>query len=265
MGCYLSSSNYVRSLTSQNNLEEGFKMSPNFGIGARKAASTMALVALTLLLGASRANAQLWQAGPPGDDLGSLALLVGSVVPQSDLPDGASFASGTALGASATWWPFRHVGFRGNFVRTETEGREGDEFSSVAFESPIVLLYSADVALRLPLELSRLALVPYIAAGYGGKSYRWSLNRVSAGGGGNTSFGWTLAGGTELRLLSSSVGLRLEVLNQHSEFRFFEYAGPNSRHEFYRDEVVVHDVVPGELSYPTLNDMIFTVALTVNR
>lgn len=233
-----------------------------------KSVSVAVVIALLgLNLSASPVSGQLWDAGVPGEDLGSLALLFGSVAPQSSLPDGASFASGIAIGGSASWWPFRYVGFRGHVVRAKTDGQEGHEFSSVAFEEPVVWLYSADVAVRYPLVGQRIALAPYIAAGYGGKSYEWSLNRLSAGSHGNTTFGWTLAGGAEIRPGSSGwYGLRLEIANQRSEFRFFEYAGPHPQHEFYRQEAVVHEgVVPGNLEFPDMNDLILSVGVTLNR
>jgi opacity protein-like surface antigen len=111
-----------------------------------------------------------------------------------------------------------------------------------------VWLYSADLALRYPVGGGGFALVPYVAGGYGGKTYHWSLNRRSAGTRYDTSFGSTAGGGLEIRPVSSSIGLRIEVLNQRSQFSFFEYAGPHADHEFYRDEAVLHEgVIPGEL------------------
>ncbi len=220
---------------------------------------------LCMALSGSRVSAQGWSAGAPGEDVGSLALLIGSMAPQSTLPGGASFASGIAVGASVTVWPFRYVGFRGNIARAKTKGQEGTEFSSVAFEDPVVWLYSGDLALRFPLVGERFSVVPYIAGGYGGKHYNWTINRTAAGAGGSTSFGLTLAGGTEFRLGSGGLGLRVEVLRQKSEFKFFEFAGPTPDHEFYRDSFVIHEVVPGERTFPTMSDLVLTVGITLNR
>lgn len=218
---------------------------------------------LCMVLSGSGVSAQ-WDAGVPGEDIGSITLTAGSVLEGSKLPDGASFASGFALGASAAVWPFRYLGFRGNIARAKTDGQEGTEFSSVSFERPTVYLYSADLALRYPLVGESFSVVPYIAGGYGGKHYNWSINRTNAGSAGRTSFSWTMAGGAEFR--SSGVfGLRVEVLRQRSEFKFHEYAGPTTAHEFYRDSFITEDVVPGVREFPILQDLVLTVGITINR
>jgi opacity protein-like surface antigen len=235
-------------------------MLPTVGGRVMKSINPFAIVMLLcMVLSGSGVSAQ-WSAGVPGEDIGSITLTAGSLSASDKLPTGAGFASGFALGASAAVWPFRYLGFRANIARAKTDGQEGTEFSSISFERPTVYLYSADMALRLPLG----KVVPYIAGGYGGKHYDWSINRTNAGSAGSTSFSWTMAGGAEFR--SSGVfGLRVEVLRQRSEFKFHEYAGPTTAHEFYKDTFVTEDVVPGVREFPIMQDLVLTVGITINR
>jgi hypothetical protein len=69
----------------------------------RKTTSAAAVLILNAAMPSMRVSttSSLGLGSPGEDDIGSLALSFGSLKPQSKLPDGATFGSGIAVGASA--------------------------------------------------------------------------------------------------------------------------------------------------------------------
>lgn len=142
-----------------------------FGSVRTRAAIGFAIL-VTLLTG-TPLRAQFWQAGVPGEDVGSISLYGGLLQPNTTYEDGSTFESGISGGVSVSYWPYRYFGMKALVIRSRTEGREGQEFSPLRFQNPTVWLYNLDLAVRYPIVGSSLALVPYLAGGVGGKTFRW--------------------------------------------------------------------------------------------
>lgn len=207
--------------------------------------SVLAVAATAILLAwtGSELAAQPWYAGLPGDDVGSLAIQVGAVSPTTELPDGGGFQTGIAAGVTGTFWPFRHLGFRGSLLTGKTNGDRGPNNNSKAgLENPTLLLYNAEIAFRYPVVGGSLAWFPFVAAGGGGKTYYWS-ERLT-GFPRDFTYAWTFAAGLEFRRTSSPwYGFVLEVKNFNSKYKW---------HGWHFDE-------------PIMRDMIFTAGITLNR
>ena len=205
--------------------------------------SRYALLAWFMVVGStSNLSAQLWEAGAPGDDVASVALSVGMVSPRTTLPDGSSFENGIALGLAGTWWGHRYFGLRAAVLRSETNGVHGAELSGVGFQDPTIWLVDADVLLRLPFDGGRFTWFPYVAAGVGLKSYRWTITNTRRG---DTSLGDVIwAAGLEFRPGGNGwYGLKLEAKNHNSQYEFQEFI-KNAQ---------------------DMNDLVFTAAITLNR
>jgi hypothetical protein len=202
--------------------------------------------AAALILAAQPLSAQLWQAGLPGDDVGSLALNLGVLSPATEFADdGSSFDQGTAFGVGFTYWPFDHVGLRTHVLRGETPGNHGNlspcppnPCSAVGHQQPVVWHYALEGAVRLPMGGAGLAWFPFASAGVTGKSYRWSIDRPRVG---YTAPGWTAAGGIEVRTRATGpFGLLAEVRTYQTSF---ETLGKSEGH----------------------SDFAFTAGVTLNR
>jgi hypothetical protein len=157
------------------------------------------------LLAAQPLSAQLgWEAGMPGNDIGSVSLNAGVLSPTTEFTgDRSSFDQGTALGASLTYWPARHLGLRTHVLRGRTPGNHGDlapcpptPCSAIGYQQPIVWHYALEAGVRRPMGGAGLAWFPFASAGVTGKSYRWSVDVPRVG---YTAPGWTAAGGIEVR------------------------------------------------------------------
>jgi hypothetical protein len=179
--------------------------------------------AAAVLLAVQPLSAQLWEAGLPGDDIGSVALIVGVVSPTTEFADdGSSFTQGTAFGAAITYWPFDHMGVRGHVLRGKTPGDHGNlacnptPCSAVGYEEPVVWLYAAEAAFRRPMGGTGFAWFPYVSAGVVGKSYRWQYDRPKVG---YTDIGWTAGGGIEVRTdATGPFGFVVEVRTYSTQF-----------------------------------------------
>jgi len=205
------------------------------------------------LLGTAPLKAQLWEAGLPGEDLGSISLLGGLLQPNTTYDDGSTFESGMGFGASVAVWPWRHVGVRATLLRGRTEGKEGEVFSPLRFQNPTIWLYNLDLALRYPLMTeSSLALAPYIAAGVGGKTFRWDPSWPEQIG--FTSRTLTAAGGIEVRPTGGgrALGLIAEVRGYRYGYTGFQYQ--------WGDGIGRHIGDPQDST-----DLLFTLGLTLNR
>src|SRR5690606_3043893 len=93
--------------------------------------------------------------------------------PSTTYDDGSTFASGIGSGIAATVWPHRYVGVRSVVIRSRTEGEQGDQFSPLQFQNPVVWLYDVELALRYPF-VGAIGLSPYVSGGFGGKTFRWN-------------------------------------------------------------------------------------------
>jgi hypothetical protein len=191
---------------------------------------------------------QPWSAAAQlaGDDVATFAIHGGAVAPTTTLPDGSSFETGAAVGASGAWWVLRNFGFRGHVTRSYTEGVQPAEFSAAAANAGRVWLYGADVVGRLPLANGRMT--PYVSAGAGGKSYRWKYGMYEGG----TAFAWSYAGGLDVRPVQSGrFGLILEGRYHRTEYHWhgLSFLGPLP--EFKRTS-------------PTVNDYLITAGVSVN-
>jgi hypothetical protein len=170
----------------------------------------LALVVLVTVLWTSPLSAQIWEAGLPGDDIGSVAVTGGVVAPSTNFSDdGSHFESGGIFGLALTYWPFEHFGLRTHVMRGKTQGNHGDmaatcppaPCSPIGFQEPVVWHYSLEAALRRPMGGSGgTAWFPFVSVGATGKSYRWSIERPWVG---YTGGGWTAAGGVELRMAAT--------------------------------------------------------------
>ena len=182
------------------------------------------IAAAAMLLMAQPLSAQLWEAGLPGEDVGSLAVNFGVVSPATEFPDdGSSFEQGSAFGAALTYWPFDHVGLRAHVLRGKTPGDHGDlspcppaPCSSVGYENPVVWFYALEAAVRRPMGDDGFAWFPYASTGVTGKSYRWEIDRPRVG---YTDIGWTAAGGIEVRTSATGpFGFVAEVRTYQTQF-----------------------------------------------
>jgi len=149
----------------------------------------------------------LWEAGQPGDDIGSVAVMFGVLAPSTSFSDdGSSFEQGTALGLALNYWPFERLGLRTHVLRAKTPGDHGDlapcpptPCSAIGYQEPVVWDYALEAAVRLPMGGGGLNWFPYLSAGVAGKSYRWSVDVPRVG---YTGGGFTAAGGVEVRTAS---------------------------------------------------------------
>ncbi|MQA92651.1 MAG: outer membrane beta-barrel protein [Gemmatimonas sp.] len=193
---------------------------------------SLSILFVGLLLAAAPANleGQLWQAGAPGEDLGSIRLHLGVLQPLTDYSDGSSLETGPSFGLGATLWPLRHFGLMADVMRSKNNAAVGSDFSALDGQDPTVWLYSLRAAIRYPILQGNLGLSPYIAGGPTAKSYRWELYTPQQGGlfgrpyggGRDTSFGWNVGGGVEVRLgPSGNFGFIADVRSIRSEFDWF--------------------------------------------
>jgi len=214
----------------------------------------MAVVGTAVLLSfhaTSELEAQLWEAARPGEDRASLAVQGGLLQPNTTYDDGSSFDAGVGVGLTTSYWVFRNVGLRSSLFRSRTEGRAGEEFSPVGLQNPTVWLYNLELALRLPVAGDRLGGFPYLAAGYGGKTYRWDPSWPEQIG--FTSGAWTAAGGIELRSIGGSpFGLIGEVRNYWYGYSGFQYQWGSGIGRHIND--------PQDSS-----DLMFTAGVTISR
>jgi len=211
-------------------------------------------LAWVLLLVPGVASSQTWDAGPLGEDLGSLAIHLGTVVPTVTFSDGSSHDSGLTLGASASWWPFRHLGFRASGFRSQTDGVEGDQFSAVALQNPTVYIYGVELAARYPMGGGAIAWAPYLAGGPSGKTYRWSIDVPKAS---STSWGWNVAGGVDIRP-RDQFGVLVEARNHRSQYLWHGLGEGSTVH---RDTGRTMKDTTG----PSVSDWVVTVGFSVNR
>ncbi|MQA89480.1 MAG: outer membrane beta-barrel protein [Gemmatimonas sp.] len=181
--------------------------------------------AAALILAVQPLSGQLWEAGLPGDDIGSLAVNFGVLSPTTEFPDdGSSFDQGTGFGMALTYWPSDHFGLRTHVMRGETPGNHGNlapcpptPCSAVGYQEPVVWHYSAEAAVRRPMGGAGFAWFPYASAGVTGKSYRWSIDRPRVG---YTGGGWTAAGGIEARTgATGPLGFMAEVRTYQTRFQ----------------------------------------------
>lgn len=203
-----------------------------------------AAAALFLALAApAQLSGQRVYTGLPGQDVGSIALNLGAILPSTSLPDGSNFNSGLAGGAAITIWPFRHLGMRGNLLYGQSGVSPGaGSRARVALEDPNVLLYSGELALRYPMESGRFAWFPYLSAGVGGKTYRWAHEFTGLKS--NFNGALTYSGGVEVRPSSSP---RYGFVVGMSQYRT-----TYSWHSFHFDNA-------------DLTDTMVTVGVTFNR
>jgi hypothetical protein len=190
----------------------------------QRAVRTVAIaLAVSVLPAAGLSAQQLWDAGLPGEDVGFVALHFGGILPNTTLPDGASWENGGALGVSVNLWVNRYLGFRFAGLTAVTEGVHGDEYSAAAANADRVYLYNAEVALRYPIMGDRIA--PFLSGGVGGKSYRWNFGLYNGG----TSPTMTVAGGVDIRPEAFGVfGLLLEARYYRSDYQWhgLSWLGP---------------------------------------
>jgi opacity protein-like surface antigen len=196
-------------------------------------------------------SAQTWQVGLPGDDVASVVLNLGAVVPTTTLPDGSSHDPGMAVGVAATWWPLRNFGFKAQAIRSHTLGVHGDTVFSAAAaysgEGSSVWLYSGELVLRLPIMADRVS--PYLSGGPGGKSYRWSIPRPYIG---RTTFAWAYAAGVDIRPTASrQFGLVIEGRYHRSQYKWHGLGDRGPPPEFLE-------------TGPTMNDFAVTAGVSVN-
>lgn len=201
-------------------------------------------VAVTLVLGAgsgAELTAQPWQAGLPGNDIASLALQLGALSPASTLPDGGGFNGGFAGGITGTYWASSLVGLRGNFLQSSTSGNRAAG-SRAGLEDPSVRFFGGDLALRYPMSASSMAWFPFVALGGGAKVYDWSID--STGFDTDLTFAWNAGGGIEVRPASTPwIGLVAEARRYTSKYKWHAH----------------------HLEEPQVNDMFFTVGVSLNR
>ena len=185
-------------------------------------------------------SAQLWEAGLAGEELGSVALHFGAFVPRTTLPDGGSWETGTAVGASLGLWAHPNLGFRMQVIRTYTEGVQpgGDLYSAAAENAGRVWTYSGEVALRYPIMDGRAA--PFISGGPAGKSYRWKYGMYKGG----TAFAWTAAGGLDFRpTASGTLGLVVEARYYRSNYLWHGVSWKGPMPDFERTAPTVNDIM----------------------
>jgi len=165
-------------------------------------------------------SAQLWSGAPPGEDIATLAVQFGAVVPGTTFSDGSSFEQGTGVGAALSVWPLQSMGIRLNLLRAQTAGEHGAGATSpIGYQEPTLWIYGAEASVRRILEAGSFVWFPYASVGIGGKSYRWSVDRPSIG---DSFRSFNVAGGVELRPAGlSPLGLMLEARSMHSDFKAF--------------------------------------------
>lgn len=174
--------------------------------------------ALALFLQPGMSAAQGWEAAPLGEDLGTIAIHFGQVMPTTTFEDGSTHESGFSFGASASWWAFRYLGLRASAFRAETNGIEGDQFSAVAEYDPVVYIYGVELAARYPMQTGNIGWAPYVALGPAGKSYRWAIDTPRHG---DTDWGWNGTVGLDIRpTASGNIGVLLEARNHRSQYKW---------------------------------------------
>jgi opacity protein-like surface antigen len=209
-------------------------------------------VLVSAMVLATDLSAQFWEAGRPGQDVATLAILGGAISPTTTLPDGSSHSSGAAVGIAGTWWFHRFAGVRGSFTYTQVEGQAEPSmpFSAAATQDPTIWLYGIDLTLRYPVVADGYAVSPYLMAGPGGKSYRWSIENPRIG---DSGFAWSYGGGVDVRpTRSGSLGIVLEVENHRSRYMWHGLG--------------LRAVAPDYQAVgPLLNDIVFSAGLTLSR
>jgi hypothetical protein len=162
--------------------------------------------ALALALSAApEVSAQLFARRGPNDALVVTTIQGGTLLANTELPDGTTYENGTAIGGSLGFWALRHFGIRGHVATATNDGVQpcGGVFpcasdpdlhySSAAAHAGKVYVYGAELAMRYPVMNGMLT--PYVTAGVGGKSWRWTIPRPTPG---RTSRAWSGAAGLEL-------------------------------------------------------------------
>jgi hypothetical protein len=186
-----------------------------------RAAVSAVVVFVLALASAAESSAQL-PAGPrAGEELGSVAVRLGLLAPQTKFQDDSfgesSFDNGMALGVSVATWPIlgNRIGLRGSMIRSQTDGRNStSEFAPIAVNDPNVYLYTGEIAVRQPMANG----YPYVAVGYGGKHYTWKVSSHKV----SRFATWTAATGSDLRPASlGMLGVNVELRGYRSNFRAF--------------------------------------------
>jgi hypothetical protein len=217
--------------------EEVWKMKRALSVAA-------AVIALSASTGSELA-AQ-WEAGLPGQDVASVTLHLGAVAPTTTFPQGDSYGTGIGGGISGIYWFHNRVGIRGSFLLGKTPGQPSptyDHDKQAGLENPTVWYYGGEFLLRHPMEAGeRFAWFPYIAAGAGGKQYRWEQTWT----GFNRDYTYTtnFAAGIDIRPTDSPwYGFALEARMFNSKYKW---------HTYYFDQ-------------PTQRDLIITAGFKLNR
>lgn len=175
----------------------------------------LALLALT----ADEARAQ--EDAPAGGRTVSATIFGGGFLPAADLDDGAKFNDAGIIGGALTLWPTRHLGLRGNLIRTRTDVRiPASSSSPLESQSPAIWLYGADLVLQPTLtSLGRWGWAPYLFAGIGAKHYTL---RDDDRENGYTSLAGDIGAGLEYRF-NGHWGVQAEARHLISRFQRFDY------------------------------------------
>ena len=199
----------------------------------------LSVAAAVIALSASTGSelAAQWEAGLPGQDVASLTLHLGAVAPTSSLPDGGSFGTGIGGGISGTYWFHSRLGVRGSFLLGKTPGQPSPTVTAErqpGNENPTVWYYGAEVLLRHPMEAGEsFAWFPYVAAGLGGKQYRWE--QLWTGFERDYTLATNFAAGIDVRPTDSPwYGFSLEARMYNSVYKW---------HSFHLDEPNQRDIV----------------------
>lgn len=165
-------------------------------------------------------SAQVFGSGQPGEDTFSVGVLTGQLDPQTTYRDGGRFDSSTLIGVAGTWWGSRYLGVNGGLAFAESDAVAPDGgISFLTGQDPRQTLVHVDGVIRYPLgDAGAVTGFPYVAAGMGGKYYRFS--RVDTHP--EWDLAWSYAVGGELRVgQQGRVGLRAEFRDVRSNFRHF--------------------------------------------
>lgn len=151
----------------------------------------------------------------------SATIFGGGILPAADLDDGVKFNDAGVVGGALTVWPERHLGLRGNLLRTRTDATVPAGGSSpLEAQSPTVWYYGLDLVLQPTLtSVGRWGWAPYLFAGIGAK--RYTLNEGGRESG-STSLAGDIGAGLEYRF-NGHWGVQGEARHVISRFKHFFY------------------------------------------
>jgi hypothetical protein len=202
----------------------------------------LSMAAAVLLLAASASTLSAQLAVPePGREIASVAVKLGVLSPRTTFNDASfgesSFEEGMAVGVAVSAWPLlgRRVGFRGQLMRSQTDGENStSELAPIAVNDPNVYLYTLELAVRQAMSLGAVSGAPYLSAGWGGKQYSWAVSQHK------TSRFATLTASTGVELRPRALGafgVNAELRAYSSHFRAFGIDDGSWSPGFYGGEV----------------------------